>query len=111
MDPIADTLILTLLLVAPCAVLTVAGVLLWIRWRSAATAMVALGFAAAFLSVALVLFATYKTHALLSDLTSAPLAQQDTYFIVAHYHRFAVPGVLGMWVAAAGTLWHVRRRR
>jgi len=81
------------------------------RWRSAATAMIALGFAATFLSVASGLFATYKTHAVLSELTSAPPAQRDTFFIVAHCHRFSLLGVLGMWVAAAGTLWHVRLHR
>jgi hypothetical protein len=106
-----DTLILTLLLVVPCAVLTAAGVVLWRRWRSAATALIALGFAAAFLGVASVLFATYKTHAVLLDLASAPPGQQDTFFIVAHYHRFPLLAILGMWAAAAGMLWHVRRHR
>ena len=102
---------LTLLILVPCAVLTAAGVLLWRRWRSAATAMIALGFAATFLSLASGLFATYRTHAVLKELTSAPHAQQDTFFIVAHYQRFALLGVLGMWVGALGTLWHVRRHR
>lgn len=111
MDALVDTLILTLLLIVPCAVLTATGMLLWRRWRSAATAMIALGFAATFLSVASGLSATYKTHAVLSEPTSAPPAQRDTLFIVAHFHRFPLLGVLGMWAAAAGTLWHVRRHR
>jgi hypothetical protein len=108
-----DTLIWTLLLVVPLAILTTAGVLLWRRWRSAATGMIALGFAAALLSVASGLFATYKTHAVLSELTSAPRAQQDTFYVVAHYHRFPLLslGLLGIWAAAAGTLWHLRRDR
>ena len=55
LDALVDTLILTLLLVVPCAVLTAAGVLLWRHWRSAATALIALGFAATFLSVAIAL--------------------------------------------------------
>jgi hypothetical protein len=48
----------------------------------------------------------------LADLSSAPQAKQDTFFAVAHY-RFplATLGLLGMWAAAAGTLWHVRRHR
>jgi heme/copper-type cytochrome/quinol oxidase subunit 1 len=100
-----DTLILPLLLIVPCAVLTAAGVLLWRRRRSAATAMIALGFAVIFLSLASSLFATYRTHAVLLDMTSARPAQQDTFFIVAHYHRFALLGILGMWVAAVGVLW------
>jgi len=92
-----DTLIWTLLLVVPYAILTTAGVLLWRRWRSAATGMIALGFAATLLSLASGLFATYKTHAALAELTSAPRAHQDTYFIVAHYHRFPLLtlGLLG----------------
>jgi len=71
LDTLMETLILTLFLVVPCAGLTAAGVILCRRWRSAATAMIALGFAATLLIV----------------------------------------GVLGMWVAAAGTLWHVRLHR
>ena len=108
-----DTLIWTFLLVVPYAILTTAGVLLWRRWRSAATGMIALGFAAILLSLASGLFATYKTHAVLSELTSAPRAHEDTYFIVAHYHRFPLLtlGLLGIWTAAVGTLWHVRRDR
>jgi hypothetical protein len=111
LDAIIETLISTLLLVVPCATLTAAGVLLWKRWRSAATAMIALGFGATFLSVASGLFATYTTHAALSEMTAAPSAQQNTLFIVAHYHRWPLLGILGMWAAAAGTLWHVRRHR
>jgi hypothetical protein len=108
-----DTLIWTFLLVVPCAVLTTAGVLRWRRWRSVATGMIALGFAAIFLSLASGLFATYKTHAAVSELTSAPRAPQDTYFIVAHYHRFPLLtlGLLGLWAAAVATLWHARRDR
>ena len=111
LDALVGPLILTLLLVVPFAVLTATGVLLWRRWRSAATAMIALGFAATFLSLASGLFATYKTHAVLSELTSPPPAQHDTFFIVAHYPRFPLLGVLGAWAAAVGTLWHVRRHR
>ena len=111
LDALEGTSIFTLLLVVPCAVLTAVGALLWRRWHSAATAMIALGFAATFLSVALALFATYKTHAVLSELTSTPPAQQNTFFIVAHYHRLALLGVLGLWTGAAGTLWHASRHR
>jgi hypothetical protein len=111
LDALVNTLVWTLLLLVPCAVLTAAGVLLWRRWRSIATAMIALGFAATLVSLASGLFVTYRTHAVLVDLTSAPQARQDTFFVVAHYHRFLPTlGLLGIWVAAAGTLWHVRRQ-
>jgi hypothetical protein len=111
LDALVDTLILTLLLLAPCAVLTAAGVLVWRRWRSVATAMIALGFAATFLSLASSLFVAHKTHAVLLEMTSAPQAQQDTFFIVAHYRHLPLLGILGIWAAALGTLWHVRRQR
>jgi hypothetical protein len=103
----------TFLLVVPYAVLTAAGVLLWRRWRSVATAMIALGFAATFLGLGSGLFAPYKTHAVLSELTSASLSQQDTFYVVAHYHRFPLLwlALSGIWAAAVGTLWHVRQHR
>jgi hypothetical protein len=112
LDALADAAIWTLLLMVPCAVLSAAGVLLWRRWRSTATAMIALGFAATLLGLASSLFATYRTQAILAHLTTAPQAQQDTFFVVAHYrYPLATLGLLGMWAAAVGTLWHVRRHR
>ena len=104
-----DTRIWTFVLVVPYAILTTAGVLLWRRRRSAATAMITLGFAATLLSVACSLFMTLKTHAVLVDLTSAPKADQDTFYIVAHYFPVLALGLLGIWAAALGTLWHVRQ--
>jgi hypothetical protein len=111
LDALVNTLVWTLLLLVPCAVLTAAGALLWRRWRSIATAMIALGFATTFVSLASGLLVTYRTHAVLMGLTSAAQAQHDTFFVVAHYHRFLpIFELLGIWVAAAGTLWHVRRQ-
>jgi hypothetical protein len=108
-----DTLIWTFLLLVPYAILTTAGVLLWGRRRSVATAMITLGFAATFVALASGLFAPYKTHAVLSELMSAPLTNQDTFYVVTHYHRFPLLtlGLVGSWAAAVGTLWHVRRER
>ena len=108
-----DTLIWTFVLVVPYAILTTAGVLLWRRSRSAATGMIALGFAVTFLSLASGLFAEYKTHAFLAEFSAVSPAHQDTYFIVSHYHRFPLLtlGLLGIWAAAVGTLWHVRQDR
>lgn len=72
MDTLVDPVIWTLLLIVPCAALTAAGVLLWRRWRSVETAMIALGFAATVFGLASGLFATYRTHVVLSELTSVP---------------------------------------
>ena len=105
-----DSLIWTFLLLVPLANLTSAGVLLWRRRRSAATAMMVLGFAATLLSLACSLFMTLKTHAVLLDLTTVPQADHDTFFIVAHYFPVPALGILGIWAAALGTLWHVRQR-
>jgi hypothetical protein len=96
----------------PCAVLTAAGVLLWRRSCSAATAKIALGFGATFLSLASSLFVPYKCHAVLLDMQTAPQTRQDTFFVVAHYRLpLATLGLLGLWGAAIGTLWHVTRNR
>ena len=112
MDTLMNTVIWALLLIVPCAVLTAAGVVLWRRWRSVETAMIALGFAATVFGLASGMFATYRTHAVLSEMTSAPHAQRDTFFVVAHNQfPLATLGLLGIWAAAVGTLWHVRRHR
>ena len=103
--------IFMLLLLAPCAALTTAWTLMWRRRHTVATVVTALGFAATSLSLLLALFAPIKTHAVLVDVNTA-LPTQDTYLFMPHYHWFSVPalGALGMWVAAAGMLWHVRGR-
>ena len=106
-----DTLIWMFVLIVPYAILTTAGVLLWRRRRSAAAAMITLGFAATLLSVACSLFMTLKTHAVLVDLTSAPKAERDTFYIVAHHFPVLALGLLGIWAAALGTLWHVGQDR
>jgi hypothetical protein len=104
-------LIWTFLLCLPYAILATAGAVLWRRWRSAAAAMIALGFAATFLGLAWGLFARYEVMAALSDLTSATRAHQDTLFIVAHYQPPLALGLLGIWTAAVGLAWHVREGR
>ena len=108
---VLDTLTWNFLLAVPDAILTTAGALLWIRRRSAATAMIALGFAATLVSLASALFSTYRTHAVLLDVTSAPPAQQDILYLVAHYFPLFALGLAGFWAAALGTLWHVRQDR
>jgi len=73
--------------------------------------MIALGFAATFLAVACSLFMMREIHAVLLDMTTAPRPHQDTLFIVAHYFPVLGLGILGIWAAALGTLWHVSQNR
>ena len=97
-----------LILAIPYAVLALAGVLLWKRQPSVATALVALGFAAVLLSEVVGLVESF-------EYTSIVRAHPDASFVVAHYHtaprviHFA--GILGLWGAAIGLTWHVVRRR
>jgi|ERR1700722_18795775 hypothetical protein len=111
MDTLAGMAVLTLLLLVPCAMFTAAGWKLWIHWRSGATAMIVLGFAAALISVISGFFTTYQTHAVVYSLTAGGQAQRETYFVAAHYERLPWLGILGIWAAAVGTFWHVRRQR
>ena len=109
------TLFWTLPSVVPYAILATAGVLLWKRWHSAATAMVALGLAAALVGLVLQLFAAYKLSAGLQNLNSAVDTHRDTLFVVAHYHASSLvthhAGLFGLSLAAVGLIWHANRDR
>jgi len=80
-------------------------------WTADAFLIVVLAIPWLLLSLAAGLFATYETHAALLDLTSAPQAHGDTLYIVAHYYPPLTLGLVGIWTAALGTLWHVRQDR
>ena len=109
------TITWVLVLVVPLAVLTVAGVLLFRRWRSAATAMVALGFAATLIGQVVALYESFKLSAAMQELKPVVDTHRNTLFLVAHFH--AVPvlthhvAVFGLSLAAVGLLWHANGGR
>ena len=101
---------LYLLPTVPYVAFTVAGVLLWKRWQSVATSLVALGFAAALLAQ-VARMVTYLSF------QPPPEAHHDGEPFALRLYYFAAPWwqhyveLLGIWVAAVGLLWHASRRR
>ena len=91
----------------PVLLLALAGALLWRRHRSAATAMVCLGFAVELLGMVTILLAGMEYNALAGS-------DQNSFF-VSHYYwltqgiRWA--GLLGYWVSAVGLVWYALRGR
>ena len=94
----------TWILLAPYAILTAAGVLLWRRSHSVATILVAGGFAAALRGQIVELFVSVKVAAVMHT------HRDETFYLVGHHavpHRVALVGVC---TAAVGLLWHAGRR-
>jgi hypothetical protein len=94
----------------PYLAFTVAGVLLWKRWHSVATTLVALGFAAG-LFVQVARMVTYLTF-------QPPMEAHhqgerfafNLYYVVTPWWQHYVE-LLGIWAAAVGLLWHASRKR
>jgi hypothetical protein len=102
------TLTWALLFVLPYTILTTAGVLLWKRWRSFATFLVALGFAAALVGQVAGLFINL-------EFSAAMRTHPHGSPVDLHYHGFPWlthhVGLFGIWAAAVGLLWHASRKR
>jgi hypothetical protein len=90
-------------LALPVAALAIGGVLLWMHLRSAASLLVAMGFAATFLGQFVDLVSAY-------ELSSVMRTHPDVTYFVAYHRSFGLlmhyVGLLGLWVAAAGLIWH-----
>jgi hypothetical protein len=84
----------------PYALFTIAGALLWRRTRSAATALVALGFALVLLDQVISVVKYLEVTALLRGDST------DTLFIVQHHAVEQYIALVGLLVAAAGLVWH-----
>ena len=100
-------LALLILLLGPSLLLSVYGVLLFLRNRSGAAALAALGFTVVFLSGAANSYASYKVSSIYN--ASGALAASEITFRgwiwdVARYGRVA-----GLWAASLGLLWHLLR--
>jgi len=100
---VSTTVTGVLLFGLPVAALAVGAVLLWRRVHSAATLLIALGFAAAFLGQVADLLGAY-------EVSSVMRTHPDATYFVAYHHSFPLlahyVGLLGLWAAAAGLIWH-----
>ena len=92
-----------LALALPVTALAVGGALLWRRLRSLATLLVALGFTATLLGQVVELLTSI-------ELSSMMRTYPDSTFFIAYHHGFPVlahyVGLVGLWTAAAGLIWH-----
>ena len=97
-------LLWSLLAILPYVALTVAGVLLWRRYRSTATSAVAMGFAVALLDQ-LIGVASWIQFLIWSRIHS------DSAIIIPHPHLVGAishaVALVGLLAASAGLLWHV----
>lgn len=87
------------------AALAVAGVLLWRRRGSFAGAVIAIGFVLALLDQVSRLIEYFELRAVLVAHSG------DTLFIIHHHFFLQCVALLGLWVAAAGLVWHATRTR
>jgi hypothetical protein len=104
----AFTLMWVLVIAIPNLLLAVGGFLLWRRHRSVATLLIGVGFTAALLALAISLFESI-------EYTSFSRSHSDASFIIPHPHLLTVAihwaGLVGLWTAAVGMLWHAVRDR
>lgn len=92
-----------LLFVVPYVVFAAAGLLLWKRWHTVATGMVALGFAAALIGQVAVFWVGLKSYSAAHHQIGTP---RFVFPWLTHY-----VGAYGFWTAAVGLLWHAIRKR
>ena len=86
------------------ALLALAGLLLWKRARSFATALATIGFAIILLDQIL-LIASY-----LRTITALRGYSGDTLFLIYHRANSMYVLLAGMWCAAIGLVWHALQR-
>jgi hypothetical protein len=79
---------------------TTAGALLWKRYRSVATALVAIGFASVLVDQIISVVEYLEVTALLHGNPT------DTFFIVQHRAAEQYIALVCLVIAAAGLLWH-----
>jgi hypothetical protein len=92
----------------PNLLLAVGGLLLWRRHHSVATLLIAVGFTAVLLALGTSLFESI-------EYSSLSRAHPDASFIMPHPHVLTQvihwAGLIGLWTAAVGLLWHAARDR
>jgi hypothetical protein len=97
--------VLLVWLIGPWVLATAFGVLLFLRNRTLAAGLVALGFAAAFLSVVADAFANYELSYIYRSRGALAAANANFHGWVWTLAR--IGGTGGMWVASLSLLWHV----
>ena len=98
---------LLVLLLGPSLLLAAYGAVLFLRNRSGAAALAALGFAAVFLSGVANSYATYMVSGVYNSsgaLAASEITFRGWLWDFARYGRVA-----GMWAASLGLLWHLLR--
>ena len=99
--------VLLVWLVGPAIVLTIFGIVLFRRYRSLASALVALGFTAVFVSGLFNVMISYEVSHIYGY--SSNLAAASVY-VQLHGPAWLLArlcGPLGMWVASLSLLWHM----
>ena len=98
--------VLLVWLVGPALVLTIFGVALFRRYRTLPSALVALGFAAVFVSGIVNVMISYDvSHIDYSSNRGLAVVSVQLHGLVWILARFCGP--LGMWVASLSLLWHL----
>jgi len=101
---VLSTVVGIVTLIVSYAALPVAGVLLWRRFRSAATALVAFGFAAVFLQQLITV--VLQLYALSGGDPFSLLPRPDLIAVFTFYGN-----LVGLWAVAGGLIWHTIQRR
>ena len=97
---LTTTIASALLATIAYAVITAASALLWKRTHAPAAVMVAIGFALVLVDQAVALVEYIELSALMRGHAA------DTLFIVHRPLILHYVGVLGLWIAAVGLVWH-----
>ena len=104
----AFTLMWVLMIAIPNLLLAVGGLLLWRRHHTVATLLIGAGFTAVLLALVTSLFESI-------EYSSLSRAHPDASFIMPHAHVLTQAihwaGLVGLWTAAIGLLWHAARVR
>jgi hypothetical protein len=94
-------------LVGPALVLTIFGVALFRRYRTLPSALVALGFAAVFLSGIVNVMISYDVSHIYGYSSDRALAVVSVQLHGALWLLARLCGPVGMWVASLSLLWHM----
>jgi hypothetical protein len=99
-------------LIGPALVLTVFGAVLFRQNRTLATALVALGFAAAFVSGIANVAVSYQVAQMQASISQRAHSGLSVYvFHSGLWTMSRLCGPIGMWVASLSLLWHMFETR